>query len=57
MRFECTLAGAIQYEGLAVIREPFQSAEMGGALIALANDPDGYVLEFIQRPKNETAEA
>src|SRR5580698_6691669 len=40
----------VRAEGLAVVREPFSSPEMGGALIGLVRDPDGYVLEFIQRP-------
>lgn len=40
----------VRAEGLAVVREPSPSPEMGGALIGLVKDPDGYVLEFIQRP-------
>jgi lactoylglutathione lyase len=43
----------VRAEGLAVIREPSASPEMGGAIIALAKDPDGYVLEFISRPKGQ----
>ena len=39
----------VRVEGLEVLREPFSSPEMGGALIGLVKDPDGYVLEFIQR--------
>ena len=39
----------VKAEGLPVVREPGPSAEMDGAIIALIKDPDGYVLEFIQR--------
>lgn len=42
----------VRSEGLTVLREPFASPEMGGAWIALAKDPDGYILEFIQRTES-----
>jgi len=39
----------VRAEGLAVVREPAASPEMGGVQIGMVKDPDGYVLEFIQR--------
>lgn len=36
--------------GGQVTAEPAAHAEMGGALIGFAKDPDGYVIELIQRP-------
>ena len=39
-------------EGLAVVREPASSPEMGGVQIGMVKDPDGYVLEFIQRVRS-----
>ena len=41
----------VRAEGLPVVRGPSPEPSMGGAIIALAKDPDGYVLEFIQRQK------
>ncbi|HEV2364882.1 MAG TPA: VOC family protein [Caulobacteraceae bacterium] len=43
-------AEAVRAEGLEVTREAAPLESMGGALIALAKDPDGYVLEFIESP-------
>jgi len=40
----------IKAEGLEIIREPTPMASMGGAAIGLAKDPDGYIVELIQRP-------
>ena len=40
----------IKAEGLEIIREPAPMANMGGALLGLAKDPDGYIVELIQRP-------
>jgi lactoylglutathione lyase len=42
----------VRADGLPVIREPAPSLDMGGALIGLVKDPDGYVLEFIQQARN-----
>lgn len=42
----------IRAEGLAVIHEPTPNASLGGAVVGLAKDPDGYVIELIQRPAN-----
>ena len=40
----------IKAEGLEIIREPAPMASMGGTAIGLAKDPDGYIIELIQRP-------
>jgi len=40
----------IKAEGLEIIREPAPMASMGGTAIGLAKDPDGYIVELIQRP-------
>ena len=44
------IAGKVKAAGLEVTREPAANASLGGALICLAKDPDGYVIELIQRP-------
>jgi len=41
---------AIRAYGLEITREPAAAETMGGAVIALAKDPDGYVIELIQAP-------
>jgi len=41
---------AIRADGLEITREPEPAETMGGAVIALAKDPDGYVIELIQAP-------
>lgn len=45
------LAGKIKAAGLEVTHEPTPNANLGGAVICLAKDPDGYVIELIQRPR------
>jgi len=40
----------IRAEGLEISREPAPIESLGGAVVALAKDPDGYVIELIQRP-------
>src|SRR5471032_552908 len=45
------LAARIRAEGMAIDREPAPVAGMGGAMIALARDPDGYVIELIEAPQ------
>ena len=40
----------IRAEGLEVIHEPAPNAGLGGAVVGLAKDPDGYVIELIQAP-------
>jgi lactoylglutathione lyase len=39
---------AVRAEGLEITREPGVVEGMGGAVIGMGKDPDGYVLEFIQ---------
>lgn len=39
---------AVRSEGLEITREPGVVEGMGGAVIGMGKDPDGYVLEFIQ---------
>ena len=41
------LAAKIKAAGFSVTREPQPSAEVGGAVVGLAKDPDGYVLELL----------
>ena len=36
--------------GLDITREPEPIESLGGAVVCLAKDPDGYVIELIQRP-------
>ena len=44
---------AIRAEGLEIVREAATSPGMGGALIGFGKDPDGYLVELIQRPARE----
>jgi len=49
---------AVRAEGLEITREPAAVEGMGGAVIGMGKDPDGYVLEFIQlapQPAHESA--
>ena len=41
----------IRAEGLEITREPVPNATLSGAIIGLAKDPDGYVIELIKRPE------
>jgi len=43
------VADAIRAEGLEIIREPTPIPELGDAVVGLAKDPDGYVIELLQR--------
>ena len=43
-------AGRIRDVGLEITREPEPIESLGGAVVCLAKDPDGYVIELIQRP-------
>ena len=47
------VAGRIRAAGLEITHEPTPNAGLGGAVICLAKDPDGYVVELIQRPATE----
>ena len=43
------IVDAIRAEGLAITREPLAVPSMNNAIIAMAKDPDGYVVELIQK--------
>ena len=43
-------ADRIRVAGLEVTREPAPIESLGGAVVCLAKDPDGYVIELIQSP-------
>lgn len=44
------IVAKVKAHGLEVTREPAANQALGGAAVALAKDPDGYVIELIQRP-------
>ena len=44
------IAAKVKAAGLEVTREPAPIESLGGALVCLAKDPDGYVIELIQNP-------
>jgi lactoylglutathione lyase len=44
------VADAIRAEGLEITRYPAPVPELGDAVVGLAKDPDGYVVELLQRP-------
>ncbi len=50
------LAAKVRADGLEVTHEPTPNAGLGGAVICLAKDPDGYVIELIQRPAKAAGE-
>jgi lactoylglutathione lyase len=41
----------IRAEGLEVLHECAPNPGMGGAVLGLAKDPDGYVIELLQAPE------
>ncbi|MDO9223245.1 MAG: VOC family protein [Caulobacter sp.] len=43
-------ADAIRAEGLEIVREPTPIPSLGGAVVGFAKDPDGYLVELLQRP-------
>lgn len=43
----------IRAEGLEITREPTGFPGMGDTLVALAKDPDGYVVEFLGPPPSK----
>ena len=50
------IAAKVKAAGLEVILEPAPLEIMGGAVVCLAKDPDGYTIELIQNPAmTETA--
>ena len=40
----------IRADGLEITREPAPIESLGGAVVGLGKDPDGYVIELIQAP-------
>jgi predicted enzyme related to lactoylglutathione lyase len=53
------VAGKVRASGQAITHEPAPNASNGGTVICMAEDPDGYVIELMQRPARatQTAEA
>src|ERR1700742_3399367 len=50
------IAAKVKAAGLEVTREPAPIESLGGAVVCLAKDPDGYTIELIQNPAmTETA--
>jgi lactoylglutathione lyase len=50
------IAAKVKAAGLEVTREPAPIESLGGSMMCMAKDPDGYVIELIQRAA-ATAEA
>jgi lactoylglutathione lyase len=44
------IANRIRAEGLAILREPTPVPTLDNAIVGLAKDPDGYVIELLQAP-------
>lgn len=44
------LIDRIRAEGLEITREPAPIESLGNAVVGLAKDPDGYVIELLQAP-------
>ena len=42
-------ADAIRAEGLEIVREPTPIPSLGEAVVGFAKDPDGYLVELLQR--------
>jgi predicted enzyme related to lactoylglutathione lyase len=49
------MAERIGAAGFEITRQPAPAPTMGGAVICLAKDPDGYVIELIQAPVRQGA--
>ena len=47
----------IRADGLEITREPAPIESLGGAVVGLAKDPDGYVIELIEAPAARQAAA
>jgi lactoylglutathione lyase len=45
------VADRIREAGGRITLEPAPSASLGGAVVCLAKDPDGYVIELLQAPE------
>ena len=44
------VAKRIRAEGLEIVREPTPLPSFNNAIVGLAKDPDGYVIELLQAP-------
>jgi len=55
----CTTPTApkIRADGLEITREPAPIESLGCAVVGLAKDPDGYVIELIEAPAARQAAA
>ena len=51
------IAARIRADGLEITREPAPIESLGGAVVGLAKDPDGYVIELIEAPAARPATA
>jgi len=49
------MAERIRAAGFEITHEPAAAPSMNGAVISLAKDPDGYVIELIQAPVRQGA--
>jgi lactoylglutathione lyase len=45
----------IKADGLEIVREPTPIETLGGAIVGLAKDPDGYIIELLQAPTPKPA--
>ncbi|HEY2706469.1 MAG TPA: VOC family protein [Caulobacteraceae bacterium] len=50
------IVAKVKSAGLEVTREPAPIESLGGAVVCLAKDPDGYTIELIQRAPAVTPE-
>jgi len=51
------VANRIRAFGCEITREPTPIETLNGAVVGLAKDPDGYVVELLQSPSAARAEA
>jgi lactoylglutathione lyase len=51
------IAAKIRAAGLEITREPAPIESLGGAVVCLGKDPDGYTIELIQNPATAGAGA
>jgi lactoylglutathione lyase len=49
------IADRIRADGLEVTRYPTALESLGGSMVGLAKDPDGYVIELLQAPASRMA--
>jgi lactoylglutathione lyase len=51
------IVAKIRADGLEITREPAPIESLGGAVVGLAKDPDGYVIELIEAPAAQQSPA